>query len=184
MKTLILNCNPKINSLCEYIEKTFLNSLNTADAKVIRLKSLSFNYNYEENGVDENDVIMSRHEIASADHLVFIFPLWWGSFPALMKAFIDRVFSSGFAYRYVKGKQIPGKLLTGKTARIIITMDSPVWYYRFIKQARAEKQLKNDILSFCGIKTVEIIRIGNVRNKGSNELKVEINNLISKSLRL
>ena len=60
-----------------------------------------FNYNYDEYCSDEDDVIMARNEITSAEHIVFIFPLWWGSFPAVMKAFIDRIFTPGFACKYI-----------------------------------------------------------------------------------
>jgi putative NADPH-quinone reductase len=183
MKVLLINCNPKAQSLCDYIIDKYSISYENTESKILNLKQLQFNYNFQENAIDENDIVIARGLIAKSDHIVFAFPLWWGSFPAIFKAFIDRIFISGFSYRYIKGKQIPQKLLTGKTASLAITMDSPVWYYMYFKGARAEKVLKDDILGFCGIRTTDVIRIGNVRSKSWDEISKEIDNKVNGSRR-
>ncbi len=41
-----------------------------------------------------------QQEILAADHLVFVYPNWWATFPALLKGFIDRVFLPNFAFKY------------------------------------------------------------------------------------
>jgi NAD(P)H dehydrogenase (quinone) len=48
-----------------------------------------------------------------------IHPIWWTGLPAILKGYIDRVFSYGFAYRYDQG--IQKGLLVGKKAVIINT---------------------------------------------------------------
>jgi len=63
-----------------------------------------------------------------ADILVFAYLTWWSVPPALLKVFLEAVFISGFAYKYKKSLWIIprlDKLLSGKSARIISTMDSP-----------------------------------------------------------
>ncbi|TWK27661.1 FMN-dependent NADH-azoreductase [Bacillus paralicheniformis] len=55
-----------------------------------------------------------RRIVKNADHLIFIYPLWWGGMPAIMKGFIDRVFAAGEAYTY-QGK-LPKGLLKAPTA--------------------------------------------------------------------
>jgi len=104
-----------------------------------------------------------------AQHLIFVYPTWWGGMPALLKGFIDRTFQSGFAFKYRSDSPFPDQLLKGRTAELLVTMDSPPWYYRFINGAPGHKQMKRTILAFCGIKPVKVHSLGPVR--GSSEAK-------------
>ena len=65
-----------------------------------------------------------------AQHLVFVFPLWLGTMPALLKAFLEQVARPGKAYAAVQ-KGFPKKLLTGRFARLVVTMGMPAFFYRF-----------------------------------------------------
>lgn len=49
------------------------------------------------------DVAREQREIAAANALAFVYPLWWGSMPAILKGYIDRVLSYGFAYEFRPG---------------------------------------------------------------------------------
>ncbi len=89
-----------------------------------------------------------------ADHLVFVYPEWWGSAPAVLKAFIDRVFLSGFAFRYRGDGRGWEKLLTGRTARILHTMDSPRWWNRWIYRDSSLWWLRRATLWYTGVRTV------------------------------
>jgi len=66
-----------------------------------------------------------QKKIKWADEIVFIFPIWWGNMPAIMKNFIDTNFTAWFAFRFQKWSAIPKKLLKWKTAKIFTTCD---WY--------------------------------------------------------
>ncbi|WP_157416546.1 NAD(P)H-dependent oxidoreductase [Agromyces allii] len=101
-------------------------------------------------------------DVAWADHLVFFFPQWWGTYPAVLKAFLDRAVLSGTAFKYGRG-QISTRLLTGKTARIVMTMDSPVAWNRFVYRNAAETSLKRATLAYCGVRTIGITRFTPVR---------------------
>ncbi len=72
----------------------------------------------------EPDLQKAKEDILWADHIVTVYPLWWGGFPALMKGFIDRVFLPGSFFKFEKGHLFPRKLLKGKSGRIMITMDT------------------------------------------------------------
>jgi len=98
----------------------------------------------------------AQRAIADADHLVFAYPNWWGSMPAILKGFIDRTFLPGFAFRYRKDSQWWDKLLTGKSARLLVTMDTPPFYYRWIYRAPGHNQMRRTILEFCGVKPVRV----------------------------
>lgn len=93
-----------------------------------------------------------------AEHLVIVHPQWWGTVPAALKSFIDRVFLSGATFRYRAGTQIPERLLRGKTARIVMTMDSPRAWNRLVYRGAAEASLARATLAFCGVRVTGITR--------------------------
>lgn len=75
---------------------------------------------------------------------------------------LDRTLLSGFAFRYQKGKALPERLLAGKTARLLLTMDSPVWYYRWWLGAPVERTLAKPVLGLCGIQLTHRQHLGPV----------------------
>jgi putative NADPH-quinone reductase len=105
--------------------------------------------------------------IASADHLVILFPLWLGSMPALLKAFFEQVLRPGFAFGEVSGTRMPLKLLKGKSARIVVTMGMPGFVYRLYFRAHSLKSLERNILAFCGVRPIRASVIGMVGSADS-----------------
>lgn len=118
----------------------------------------------EDRPLDE-EVAGYVEDIHWADHIVLVYPQWWGTYPAALKAFIDRVILSGSAFRYASVGKGWEKLLTGRTARLIMTMDSPRWWNRFIYRNASETSLTRAILGYCGIKTVGVTRFSEVRHR-------------------
>lgn len=106
----------------------------------------------------------AQEKILDADHIVLVFPVWWGAVPAVMKGFLDRVLLPGFAFRKRPDSLWWDKYLKGKSARIISTMDQPTWYYRFFNKMPSTWAVKRLTLEFCGIKPVKVTHIGPVRN--------------------
>lgn len=109
------------------------------------------------------DVAAYIDDVRWADHLVLFHPQWWGTYPAALKAFIDRVLLSGFAFRYREKSALSERLLAGRTARIVMTMDSPRFWNRLVYRNAAETSLTRATLGYCGIKTVGITRFTPVR---------------------
>lgn len=110
----------------------------------------------------EPDLLAAQRAIGAADHVVMIFPLWFGCLPALFKGFIERVFQPGFA---ITGNIKDGTyraMLNRKSARIIITMGMPGLIYRWYYGAHAAKMLRRNILEFVGIKPVRTTIFGMV----------------------
>jgi putative NADPH-quinone reductase/1,4-dihydroxy-2-naphthoate octaprenyltransferase len=102
----------------------------------------------------EADIVNAQEMILWADHLVFVYPTWWGTMPALLKGFLDRVFIPGFAFEELEDTQSWEKLLKGKSAQIITTMDTPKWVYRWIYKNPGHNALGQATLQFCGISPV------------------------------
>lgn len=144
-----------------------------AEIKEIVIANLNFNPNlqfgYQKRMELEPDLFNAWDIIQWADHLVWVHPVWWGGFPALMKGFIDRLFLPGFAYKYRENSVWWDKLLKGKTAHIITTLDQPGWYYRLMYGRPSVNQLKKSTLEFCGIKPVKVTYIGIVRDSKEDQ---------------
>lgn len=133
----------------------------------IILRDLQFNpilnYGYRKRTTQEPDLEAAWKKILWADHLVFVYPVWWGSTPALLKGFIDRVFLPGFAFRKKENSLWWDKLLTGKSARIICTLDQPNWYYWLVYGSPSHRTMKRATLQYCGVNPVRITAIGPVQ---------------------
>lgn len=101
-----------------------------------------------------------RDMIAWANHLIFIYPIWWGRSPAILLGFIDKVFTAGFAYKTAPQALIPQGLLKDKRATIITTQNGPVGITRLLYGDTHRILMKRQVLSFCGIKNVRFFEIG------------------------
>jgi len=131
----------------------------------------------------ENSVVLALQEkIAEADELVFVFPLWWGEAPAILKNMIDTVMTSGFAFEFEKGKMMPKQLLKGKTAKVFVTCDAPKIYYWF-KGYPFKTTWKDFILGFCGIKTSCFEVFDKMRSKDTDSRKKILEKITTIALR-
>ena len=106
-------------------------------------------------------LVPARDAIVSARHLVIIFPLWHGTMPALLKAFLEQVMRPGIAMEY-RTQGFPRGLLAGRSARIIVTMGMPAFVYRWYFRAHGVRGLERSILRFAGMKPVREILFGGV----------------------
>lgn len=171
---LIILGHPDKESLCGKLADFYEKGAESSDAEVLRINLGDLKFDpilwngYAKVQKLEPDLVRAQRDIKWADHLVFVYPNWWGSFPALMKGFFERVFLPGFAYKY-KGPITVG-LLKKKTARFIITMGEPLLLYKFSGRL-AEKTLKKSILRFCGIKKIKTTLFGSVDNAKSKKRK-------------
>jgi putative NADPH-quinone reductase len=89
--------------------------------------------------------------------------------PALLKGFIDRIFLPGFAFKYREGSQFWDRLLSGRSAHLLVTMDTPPWYFRWVYRMPGHNQMKRTILEFCGIKPVTISSFGPIKNSSQKK---------------
>ncbi len=119
----------------------------------------------------EEDLVEAQRLIKWANHLVFVFPVWWSAPPALLKGFLDRVFLPGFAFKYREDSSQWDKLLKGKSARLIITSDAPVFWLYAMYFHPALNMMKKAVLEFCGVTPVSVTSFGSIKN--ANEKKLE-----------
>lgn len=169
-KILVIQGNPRTDSYCAALAEAYAAGARSAGASVqlLDLSALQFDpvlrAGYAGNIRLEDDLKSAQEMILDAEHLVFVYPVWWGTMPALLKGFLDRVLLPGFAFKYRKGSALWDRLLKGRTARLIVTMDSPVWYNRFVYMSAGHRAMKTAVLEFCGIAPVRISQFGSVRS--------------------
>ncbi|ASS50025.1 MAG: NADPH:quinone reductase [Candidatus Fluviicola riflensis] len=168
-KILVINGHPNAESFNRALTDAYLLGLRKTEAeiRVLTISELKFNpslqFGYQHRMELEPDLVQAQELILWAEHLVWIHPVWWGGLPAITKGFIDRVFLPGFGFKYRENSVWWDKLLTGKTARIITTLDQPGWYYRLAFGRPSVNQLKKSTLQFCGIKPVKVTYVGPIR---------------------
>ncbi len=101
----------------------------------------------------------TQADIAWADHLAIFFPLWLGTMPARLKGFFEQVLRPGFAFIEGEGRAAR-KGLTGKSARVVVTMGMPVFWYRWYFGAHGVRGLERSVLAFCGVDPIRETFIG------------------------
>jgi NAD(P)H dehydrogenase (quinone) len=60
------------------------------------------------------DIVREQARVARAELMVFVFPIWWGGLPAILKGWFDRVMAYGFAY--ADGKRFESGYFRGRRA--------------------------------------------------------------------
>lgn len=174
-RVLIINGHPDKESFNYALSEAYNAGARSTNAIIeqINIADLDFDPNlkfgYRQRMEQEPDLVDSMEKSKKADHIVWIFPIWWYGYPALMKGFIDRAFLPGIAFEYVDGKPFPKKLLKGKTARIIVTADTPLWYNKLFMKNPAVNQVKKGTLQFCGINPVKVTYLATINS--SNEAR-------------
>lgn len=168
-KILIINGHPDKESYNFALVEAYRTGAERSNAEIkqINIRDLDFNPNlqfgYRKRTELEPDLIKSQKMLKWADHIVWVFPVWWASLPAIMKGFLDRVLLPGYAFQKRDNSLWWDKYFTGKTSRIICTMDQPAWYYRFFNGGPSNKAMNKNTLKFIGVKSVKITAIGPVR---------------------
>jgi putative NADPH-quinone reductase len=138
-------------------------TIRVADQKFAVLRSQA---EYESDEYAES-VRRCQDAMSWAMHVVILYPLWLGSMPALLKAFLEQVLRPGFAFGALKLGKEPVKLLGGKSARIVVTMGMPAWLYRCYYRAHSVRSLRRSILKFVGFRRVRVTLIGGVSGMNS-----------------
>ena len=187
MQTLIIYAHPNTNGHCSNILGEVENRLKETgkDYEVLDLYKIKYDPILHEN---EHYTAGNKHiseqnkefqnKIKDADKLIFIYPVWWGTMPAILKGFIDRVLVPGFAYRFSKFG-IPQGFLKDKKAVVFMTTGGNRFLYLLIGN-RPKRLMKTDILSFVGIKS-RVFMLDNAK-KFDNKKKSRIKRMVKEGI--
>ncbi|MEM7778822.1 MAG: NAD(P)H-dependent oxidoreductase [Pseudomonadota bacterium] len=115
----------------------------------------------------EPDIQSLAEEFDDCDHAVFAFPMWWGAEPAELKGLIDRLFLPGFMYQFHDKGALWDKYLEGRSADVIVTMDTPPFFLRLLYKNAIIHRWKGQVLGFVGFKPVRFLACGPIKDGGA-----------------
>lgn len=189
MKNLVVLAHPIEDSFNAALAKSVVEGLEAKGDEVIFKDLYKMNFDPTltvqemaevRSGSTRDDIKIEQEAVMQCDNFIFIYPLWWASLPAMLKGYIDRVFSYGFAYAFTEQGGVDG-LLKGKSVLNITTQGTPNEYYEASGMFDAlNKTIDSGIFEFCGVKVKEHIFLGGIPSVDKEEGKKIIDNIVSK----
>ncbi|MEI7424758.1 MAG: NAD(P)H-dependent oxidoreductase [Candidatus Staskawiczbacteria bacterium] len=184
---LIIYAHPNKDGYCGYILQNITKRLSERNINYELLDLYAMNYDpvlkAEEHYTSghrevslENQKIQEK--IKNESRFIFIYPTWWNSTPAILKGFIDRIFTARFAYYYKNG--IPMPLLSGK-AVVLTSTGGPRLISKLYFKDGSVKFLTRDVLKFCGIKSKYFVidRATKITDKQKEKINQKVENALN-----
>jgi putative NADPH-quinone reductase len=112
------------------------------------------------------DIARAQQTLDWASHLLIVYPLWLGSMPALLKGFLEQVLRPDFAIAEAGSGRYWRACLSGRSARIVVTMGMPAFVYRWYFRLHSLKALQRNVLELCGVKPIAFELFGMVEKPG------------------
>jgi putative NADPH-quinone reductase len=169
--------HPARNSYCQALGEAYKRGAEAGGHKVhfFALSDMNFDAvlreGYRREQVLEPDLAAAREALRAGDHWVLVFPLWCGDMPAIMKGFIERILQPDLLAIQASGGKATWKIFRDKSARVIMTMGMPGWFYRWYYGAHALKLLRRNILHFIGVRPVRSTIYGMIEAVGDEKRK-------------
>lgn len=173
-RILVLIGHPHPSSFCAALAETYCEGARLQGHEVRRLGLWQVEIDltapeYSSGGAPAAWVSEAQAQIAWCEHIVIVTPMWWGGVPAAFKAFLDRVLLPGFAFKYHASGLGWDKLLAGRSARLIVTCDTPPLIFRWIFGQPLVRQFKTQILGFCGFSPVNTTVFGPIKTSSAEK---------------
>ncbi|WP_119153821.1 NAD(P)H-dependent oxidoreductase [Caldimonas tepidiphila] len=188
-RVLLVLGHPRPGSFCEALAAAYCDGAMDAGAqvRVLRLAQAEFDPDVHAASPEQQPLepvlAQAQQDIVWAQHLVFVHPVWWGSFPARLKGFLDRCLTPGFAFAHREDGAWE-KLLAGRTAELITTLDTPRGIYRLVQLAPGHRALAVATLGYCGVRTVRQTEFGPVVTSAPEERREWLRQAHALGLRL
>lgn len=177
INVLVILGHPRADSFCGALADAFCEGAHRAGVQQRRLDLSEMDFDTDLHRVSPNDQPLeedldrARELFLWADHLVIVYPTWWGTAPALLKGFLDRVMAPGFAFETCEGGIGYQGLLQGRSAQLITTMDTPPLVHRLLYREPGKNALARATLGFCGMRPVRSLVFGSVKQASADKRK-------------
>lgn len=188
-RIFILNGHPAETSISRQLAIAYDEAAkaNGYDTRIVHLHDLDFDPDWGFGGYKQRKPLEPQLEevletLEWCDHFVMTTPLWWGGMPAKLKGLIDRTFLPGRTFDPRKGG-LPKPLLTGRSAQVIMTSDSPWWYFRLLHRP-IYWQLRKQILEFVGFKPVKFLHFNQASHPEAKQVEKWITRVVTLPARI
>ena len=159
-RILICNLHPASQSLSAALAQAYREGAAAAghQTRTAALSDMAFDPDFGQSTFRnapalEPDLTAFRDDLAWAEHVVLVAPMWWGGLPAKAKGLFDRTLLPGYAFDPRNRRLgLPKPLLAGRTGRLILTSDTPGWAFRLMYARALKHQVQRQILAYIGIK--------------------------------
>lgn len=163
-RILVLNGHPAESSLSKLFAETYAKAAKAAgnDVRSVHLSDLDFDADHGFGGYQTHKPLEAcltqfQADLEWSEHIVLTTPMWWGGLPAKLKGLFDRTLLPGWAFDTRQMKRgMPTPLLTGRTARVFVTSDTPQFFFRLLYRTALFHQIKGQIFAFVGINPTQI----------------------------
>ena len=174
MNVLLVDGHPDSGRYCSHLVDIYEAALPSGyDITRVCVRDMAFTPNlqhgYRKRTNWEPDVAAFAEKLDACDHVVFVFPMWWGAEPALLKGLLDRVMLPGFTFAYHDNDAFWDRNMVGRSADVIITMDTPPVFLWLAYGNSIIRRWKGQVLGFCGFKPVRILALGQVKFGGTEK---------------
>jgi NAD(P)H dehydrogenase (quinone) len=179
MNILVIYAHPNENSYCSAIKNKLLSGLEV-NINTIRIHDLYYSgfnpilskeeiIDYPKTLNKNEQVQKFQHDIKWASVICMIYPVWWYGPPAILKGYIDKIITEGFAFDFVDDHAIPR--LTDKKMILIQTYDADENMEMDLNEGISFKSMHN-IWSYCGIEDIERVSLFRVSFVDEKQRKV------------
>ena len=159
-KILVLNGHPGGKTLSSLFTETYVEEAEAQGHAVRKhvISEMEFDIDFGDGDYKnqkplEPELERFLEDLEWADHIVVSAPMWWGGLPAKLKGLFDRVLLPGRAFNTrVTRFGMPTPMLPGRTARVILTSDTPGFLLRLMYHRAILHQTAKQIFAFIGIK--------------------------------
>jgi len=183
MRILVINGHPAAESLSKVLTRVYIKSAESAghEIRLMDLHDMDFDADHGYGGYKMTKPLEPALEtflqnMAWAEHIVMATPMWWGGIPARLKGLFDRSLLPGRAFdprTIIRGA--PKPMFTGKTARVMVTSDTPSWYMRLAYHSALFHQIRKQIFLFIGVKPTRFTHFSHGSHPTSEQVKALIN---------
>jgi putative NADPH-quinone reductase len=162
-RLLILDGHPAPKSLSRTMAEAYRAGAREAghETRLWHVSDMAFDPDHDAGGYASSkplEPVLERFldDLEWCGHLTLCAPLWWGSLPAKLKGLIDRAFVPGrtFSTRETTALGLPKPLLSGRSARVVMSADTPGWFLRLAYGDAVKRQLRGQVLGFVGFRPV------------------------------
>lgn len=168
--------------LCHALAAAYADGARAAghEVRVVSVAALDFPLLREredwEHGTPVADIAAAQQDVAWAEHLCIVYPLWLGALPALLKGFFEQLLRPGFAFTGHAGAGMQ-QCLRGRSARIVVTMGMPGIVYAWWYRAHTLRAFERNVLRFVGISPCRHSLVGMVEGMSEHAREGHLANM-------